>query len=247
MPRNFLIDAYSDEALRKIAEDSNTMREFSEKLGYVSKSGKMYSVIKKEMSKRDIDISHFVTHKKGQKRTKENVFIKNSTADQTVLRSFFKKEDVEYICSICGQKPFWNEKPMSLVLDHIDGDNKNDELSNLRWVCPNCNIQLPTTSRRKQVFDESRISRCIDCGIKINCKSTTRCSNCEKKRRLENTSHIPLTRDDLKKYIRALPFVKIGEKFNVSDNAVRKWCKKYKLPYKTRDIKNITDAEWANI
>ena len=115
---------------------------------------------------------------------------------------------------------------MSLILDHIDGDNKNDELSNLRWVCPNCNMQLPTTNRRKSVFDESRIRRCVDCGIKINYKSTIRCSNCEKKRRLENTSHIPLTRDDLKKYIRTTPFIQIGKIFNVSDNAVRKWCKK---------------------
>ena len=29
-----------------------------------------------------------------------------------------------------------------------------------------------------------------------------------------------------------LSFVEIGKKYGVSDNAIRKWCKKYNLPYK---------------
>jgi hypothetical protein len=33
---------------------------------------------------------------------------------------------------------------MSLILDHIDGDRQNNELSNLRIVCPNCNATLDT-------------------------------------------------------------------------------------------------------
>jgi hypothetical protein len=32
--------------------------------------------------------------------------------------------------------------------------------------------------------------------------------------------------------------VQVGKKHNVSDNAVRKWCKYYQLPEKTRDLQN---------
>jgi hypothetical protein len=35
--------------------------------------------------------------------------------------------------------------------------------------------------------------------------------------------------------------------FGVSDNAVRKWCDKYNLPRKARDIKALTDEEWLKI
>ena len=49
-----------------------------------------------------------------------------------------------YKCSICGQEPFWNGKPLTLTLDHINGKNHDNELSNLRWVCPNCDRQLDT-------------------------------------------------------------------------------------------------------
>lgn len=34
-------------------------------------------------------------------------------------------------------------------------------------------------------------------------------------------------------------FTKIGKKYGVTDNAVRKWCKKYEIPYKSSDYKTI--------
>jgi hypothetical protein len=41
-------------------------------------------------------------------RNRENVFIENSTASQKTLRRFYHKENIPYVCSICGQEPFWN-------------------------------------------------------------------------------------------------------------------------------------------
>ena len=44
---------------------------------------------------------------------------------------------------ICGQTE-WMGKPIPLVLDHIDGNSDNFKLTNLRLVCGNCDMQLPT-------------------------------------------------------------------------------------------------------
>lgn len=46
-------------------------------------------------------------------------------------------------CSICGLVE-WNKQLAPLVLDHIDGNADNNTLDNLRLVCGNCNMQLPT-------------------------------------------------------------------------------------------------------
>lgn len=47
-------------------------------------------------------------------------------------------------CSICDQKPIHNNKPLTMILDHIDGNATNNQPTNLRLVCPNCDTQLPT-------------------------------------------------------------------------------------------------------
>ncbi|MBP3801351.1 MAG: HNH endonuclease [Clostridia bacterium] len=75
------------------------------------------------------------------------MFIENFTADQKTLRDWYLKgKYTEYKCDICGLEPFWNGKELTLILDHINGHNHDDRLENLRWVCPNCNQQLPTTN-----------------------------------------------------------------------------------------------------
>jgi protein-arginine kinase activator protein McsA len=46
-------------------------------------------------------------------------------------------------CDICGGEA-WRDKPIPLVLDHINGKPSDWRSENLRLVCGNCNMQLPT-------------------------------------------------------------------------------------------------------
>ena len=55
------------------------------------------------------------------------------------------------------------------------------------------------------------------------------------------------TREELKTLIRTLPFTKIGEKYGVSDNAIRKWCVAENLPSKSREIKQYSEEQWKLI
>lgn len=53
-------------------------------------------------------------------------------------------------CAICGGANTWLGLPLSMVLDHIDGNPTNNQRENLRLVCPNCDSQLPTYKSRNR-------------------------------------------------------------------------------------------------
>lgn len=214
-------------------------------MGYNSNSGASTKRLKKRIESLGLDISHFSVQQR-IKRNEENIFVANSTADQATLRSwYFKGNYTPYQCAICGQLPYWNNKKMTLILDHIDGHNKNNVLSNLRWVCGNCNTQLETTNGKNKAHKEHTINYCIDCGKPIG-QSSLRCCECNYKYQSQLHQCI-VSRDELKQLIRTTPFLQIGKKFGVSDNAIRKWCDKYNLPRRSTDIKKYTDKEWEQI
>lgn len=67
-----------------------------------------------------------------------------------IRRAFLRHGGRKHECSICGQLPMWNNLPLVLQVDHIDGNCKNNSLSNLRWVCPNCHTQTATYAGKKR-------------------------------------------------------------------------------------------------
>ena len=239
-----LVDNYTEEELKQIIELSNSYRELARKLGYTSFSGDLYNTLKEKVS--NFDTSHFNKNATPIKRTVENVFIENSTADQSTLRRWYiKGEYTPYICSICGQKPIWQDKELTLILDHINGSNHDNRLENLRWVCPNCNQQLDTTNgKNKKIY--SKKYYCKDCGKEISSKAE-RCKECSAKTKVIPLENMPITREELKNMIRTMPFTQIGNKYNVTDNAIRKWCEKFKLPKRKSDIKKYSDLDWSKI
>lgn len=158
------------------------------------------------------------------KRPLEEILCSNSNVGRTVLRKTIIKNKLldNTKCSICGNSNMWNEKPMTLILDHINGIRNYNTLDNLRFVCANCNIQLDTTGNRNPNRpNKARKNYCIDCGIKIS-KTAVRCLKCHniELRKIER----PLI-ETLKKDIALLGYTGTGRKYGVTDNAIRKWIK----------------------
>lgn len=89
------------------------------------------------------------------------------------------------------------------------------------------------------------VRRCTKCNIPIDKHGKFGlCSACYRfsTRTVERPS-----REELKKLIRTMPFTKIGEKFGVTDNSIRKWCDTEGLPRQKKIINSFSEEEWNNI
>lgn len=120
-----------------------------------------------------------------------------------------------------------------------------------KYYCNNCNKQI----------DKTKTGYCNDCyqlliKNKLNVFSFKKqkvktiigyCSECKKELYHKNDKGLCLEcfkktkpkiidKESLEQLIKEKNFCEIGRMFNVSDNAVRKWCKKYGLPYRKKDF-----------
>ena len=100
---------------------------------------------------------------------------------------------------------------------------------------------------RQKYISNRKVNHCIICGCEIS-KKAKYCLECYNKIReknnkivknsnpTNNNKIIRPSKEELDELIHKYPFTKIGEMFGVPDNSIRKWCKKYELPYKYRDL-----------
>lgn len=240
-----ILDNFTEEQLRQIVKESYSYKEVLEKIGYKTFGGRNNETLKARLEKYQISTEHF-TLKPPTTRTEENVFCLNSTASQAVLRRWFLKGNyIPYKCAICGISN-WQNKELKLQLDHINGDNHDNRLENLRWLCPNCHSQTDTFCGKQKSkyhitsngvkFQEKKHKYCIDCGKEISLYAE-RCEECAKiARRIVDRP----SKEELFTFLKSNNgnFTLAGKTFGVTDNSVRKWCKQYNLPTKSKDYKN---------
>jgi len=145
---------YTFKQLKKAIRNSNSLRQTLIQLG-VSPYGGNYDVLKKAIKHYDLNISHFSGQawNKGKslepRRSLEQYLNNEAPIQSNKLRNRLLKQEVfPHQCSLCKRKKWFN-LPIPLELDHINGDNKNNNLSNLRLLCPNCHAQTATFRGRK--------------------------------------------------------------------------------------------------
>jgi hypothetical protein len=140
---------YTKEYLEGIVINSTSMWDVVKNAG-VSKQEGNYRYIKNLLKKYNIPIEHFVDQRKGFNRSSKPLseyLVKDkylTLSGNRLKIKLFEAGLKDNRCEECGQDEIWRGKKISLILDHKDGDRYNNELNNLRIVCPNCNATLDT-------------------------------------------------------------------------------------------------------
>jgi hypothetical protein len=135
--------------LSNAIKTSVSVRECLIKLN-VAPQGGNYRIFHKAVKHFKIDTSHFtgmnLSGRKLPARRKsiEEYLTNNSNIQSFKLKGYLLDSKIfEAKCVSCNLFK-WLDEPIPLELDHIDGNNSNNELSNLRLLCPNCHAKTPT-------------------------------------------------------------------------------------------------------
>lgn len=177
--------------------------------------------------------------------------VKSHLLKEKLFREGIKKEE----CELCGAN-IWLGIKLPLELHHKDGNHFNNEFENLQILCPNCHsiqegnsgANIGKYTKKNDDFKlktKKEVKYCLDCGKEISEKAI-RCKSCaaKEKNKINRVVENRPNRQELKNLVRNYSFLSIGKKYGVSDNAIRKWCKIEKIPYKKTEINSYSQEEW---
>ena len=78
-------------------------------------------------------------------------------ANEVIKQRIVAGNLIEYCCSKCGLTD-WQGETIVLDLDHINGNNRDNRLGNLRYLCPNCHSQTDTYKGRNKNTGKIKVS-----------------------------------------------------------------------------------------
>ena len=187
-----------------------------------------YKQINRILEENGVDTSHFIYNEKFtpngfQEKKPISIYLVNgSTISIPKLRNRLLKEGIkEHRCERC-KRTEWEGQPIPLQLHHINGNRSDNRLENLQMICPNCHSLTDNYCGRKlKKVKEKHYS--------------TKSSKIISKEQLIN---------DLKDFG---SFKAVGEKYKVSDKTIVKWCEKYLLPTKSKNMREYIRSMFGDI
>lgn len=144
---------YTKELLEPLVEQSISLAEVIRKLG-LREAGGTYSHLGRKIKEYQLDTSHFLgmrvnsgaRHKRQNKLSWQEILIKRDNGRRqsaVMLRRSLIEYGREYKCVDCPNIGIWNDKPITLQIDHKNRDWLDDTPENLEFRCPNCHSQTP--------------------------------------------------------------------------------------------------------
>lgn len=136
---------HTKEELEPIVASSRSYSQCLKQLGLRATGGN-YKLIQRNIDKFGLDDSH-MTHRVWNKGM-EIIPFEGLTGKESIRKRLIKERN--HKCESCNNT-HWLGQEIMLELEHIDGDNRNNERYNLMLLCPNCHSHTPTWRNRKRI------------------------------------------------------------------------------------------------
>lgn len=130
---------FSKEELMEFVRNSTSLKQVAAKCGYSLNSGSVNTTIKNMIKFYNFDTSHFLDLN-GSSEMKNNFDYSRFKKGFAIRSASMKSALVHlrgYKCENCGLEE-WQKVEIPLEVHHIDGNSLNNEVDNLKLLCPNC-------------------------------------------------------------------------------------------------------------
>lgn len=233
---------YTDDIIKNAVSNCYSVSEVVRYIG-AGVSGSVHSHVSRRISSLNLNTEHF--------KPKHSVISSSRKSSEIILTELPKgskrlprrqllramlETGISYSCLLCNINSTWNDLPINLEIDHIDGNSLNNTKNNLRFLCPNCHSQTNSNNRSKSCTPSDVMPKAwsISNGLEVtnvkgrpkdSCKcgavKSVNSMSCRKCVPRPTKIHWPSC-EELNRMVQLNNYTGTAKILGVSDNAVRK-------------------------
>lgn len=236
------LKTYDDKEFIQIWNSSKSISDVIRRIGR-KRSGASFTSVKNRAIHLNLSREHFNTEMKfREKISLDDILVENSTyVSSSNLRERLIKEGlIESKCSapFCpvpnpSLNPFTGEPiPLKLSLDHINGNNSDNRIENLRLLCLHCHGETDTwcgKNKQRLVLNGTapKAGKVCRCGKEI-LSSSSSCARCENASR--KSKFIFPSEEEIIEGVINLGYTGFAKTLGMTDNKLRHYMKVNNIP-----------------